>query len=196
MSKKEEILKIASKEFAKYGYKGISLERIAKKAGISKAAIYYHFENKAALFEEVIMPKLQKLMDEVYLCNSNNPKENLKCYIFAFSKTFTKHPCFAALLSHEFVDGGRDLSDEVIKNISKIFKKLISILEEGKKKNIFELDNPFSVQLIIVSSLIMHQTTKDLRKRVSKYLDMSLEPDIKDIADSLSKKILKAISKE
>ena len=196
MSKKEEILKIASKEFAKYGYKGISLERIAKKAGISKAAIYYHFENKAALFEEVIMPKLQKLMDEVYLCNSNNPKENLKCYIFAFSKTFTKHPCFAALLSHEFVDGGRDLSDEVIKNISKIFKKLISILEEGKKKEIFELDNPFSVQLIIVSSLIMHQTTKDLRKRVSKYLDMSLEPDIKDIADSLSKKILKAISKE
>ena len=196
MSKKEEILKIASKEFAKYGYKGISLERIAKKAGISKAAIYYHFENKAALFEEVIMPKLQKLMDEVYLCNSNNPKENLKCYIFAFSKTFTKHPCFAALLSHEFVDGGRDLSDEVIKNISKIFKKLISILEEGKQKNIFELDNPFSVQLIIVSSLIMHQTTKDLRKRVSKYLDMSLEPDIKDIADSLSKKILKAISKE
>ena len=196
MNKKEEILKIASKEFAKYGYKGVSLERIAKKAGISKAAIYYHFENKAALFEKIVIPKLTKLLDEVYLCNKSNPKENLQCYIFAFSKIFTKHPCFAALLSHEFVDGGRDLNDEIIENIAKIFKKLISILEEGKQKEIFELDNPFSVQLMIVSSLIMHQTTKDLRKRVSKYLDMSLEPDIKDIAESLSKKILKAISKE
>ena len=196
MSKKEEILKIASEEFAKYGYKGVSLERIAKKAGITKAAIYYHFENKAALFEEVVIPKLQKLIDEVYLCNSNNPQEDLKCYIFAFSKTFTKHPCFAALLSHEFVDGGRDLSDEIIKNLSKIFKKLISILEKGQKNEVFDIENPFSVQLIIVSSLIMHQTTKDLRQRVSKYIDVNLETKINDIADSLSKKILKAISKE
>ena len=196
MNKKEEILKIASKEFAKYGYKGVSLERIAKKVGISKAAIYYHFENKAALFEEVVMPKLQKLMDEVYLCNSNNPKEDLKCYIFAFSKTFTKHPCFAALLSHEFVNGGRDLSNEIIKNLSKILKKLILILEKGQQNGIFDIENPFSVQLIIVSSLIMHQTTKELRKRVSKYLDVSIESNINDIADSLSKKILKAISKE
>ena len=196
MSKKEEILKVASKEFAKYGYKGVSLDTIAKKTGISKAAIYYHFENKASLFEEVVMPKLNKLIDEVYLCNNHNPKDDLKCYIFAFCKTFTKHPCFAALLSHEFVDGGRNLNEEIIKNLSKIFKKLISILEKGQKEDIFEIENPFSVQLIIVSSLIMHQTTKALRKRISKYLDVTIESDINDIADSLSKKILKAISKE
>ena len=196
MSKKEEILKIASKEFAKYGFKGVSLDAIAKKAGISKAAIYYHFENKAALFEEVVMPKLNKLIDEVYLCVNNNPKEDLKGYIFAFSKTFTKHPCFAALLAHEFVDGGRDLSEDIIKNLSKIFKTLILILEKGEKEGIFAIENPFSVQLMIVSSLIMHQTTKALRKRVSKYINTPIEADITDIADSLSKKILKAISKE
>ena len=196
MSKKEEILKIASKEFAKYGYKGISLETIAKKAGISKAAIYYHFANKAALFKEVIMPKLDELINKIQNCKSNNPKENLKCYIYSFSEIFLKYNCFASILAHEFVDGGRNLNEGIIKEMSKIFQKLISILEEGQKKEIFDIKNPFSIQLMIVSSLVMHQTTKELRQRVSKYLDTKVEANINDIANSLSKQILKAISKE
>jgi len=196
MNKKDEILKIASREFAKYGYTGVSMDTIAKKAGITKAAIYYHFKNKASLFEEVVMPKVQKLIDEIYSFEDKDPKEELKHYITSYAKIFRKYPCFAAVLAHEFVDGGRDLSDEVIKNLSKVFKKLLIILKKGEEKSIFNLDNPFSIQLMIVSSLIMHQSTKPLRKRVSKYIDIELNPDIKDIADAIYNKILKAISKE
>lgn len=196
MNKKEEILKIASREFAKYGYTGVSMDAIAKKAGISKAAIYYHFKNKASLFEEVVMPKVQKLIDEIYSFEDKDPKEELKHYIASYAKIFRKYPCFAAVLAHEFVDGGRDLSDEIIKNLSKVFKKLITILKKGQEKNIFQIDNPFSIQLMIVSSLIMHQTTKNLRKRISKYIEIELNPGIEDIANAIYQKILKAISKE
>jgi len=196
LNKKEEILKIASREFAKYGYTGVSMDAIAKKAGISKAAIYYHFKNKASLFEEVVMPKVQKLIDEIYSFEDKDPKEELKHYIASYAKIFRKYPCFAAVLAHEFVDGGRDLSDEIIKNLSKVFKKLITILKKGQEKNIFQIDNPFSIQLMIVSSLIMHQTTKNLRKRISKYIEIELNPGIEDIANAIYQKILKAISKE
>ncbi len=196
MNKKEEILKIASREFAKYGFTGVSMDTIAKKAGISKAAIYYHFKNKASLFEEVVMPKVQKLIDEIYSFEDKDPKEELKHYIASYAKIFRKYPCFAAVLAHEFVDGGRDLSDEIIKNLSKVFKKLITILKKGQEKNIFQIDNPFSIQLMIVSSLIMHQTTKNLRKRISKYIEIELNPGIEDIANAIYQKILKAISKE
>jgi len=196
MNKKNELIKIASREFAKYGYKGVSLEKIAKKANISKAAIYYHFKNKADLFENVVNPKINKLINEIYSFNDENPQEALKHYIHSYAKIFKKYPCFAAILAHEFVDGGRNLSEDVIEDLSKIFKKLIFILKKGEEKNIFEIENPFSIQLLIVSSLIMNQTTKDLRKRVSKYIDIEINPDIKDIADAIYKKILKAILKE
>ncbi len=196
MNKKEEILKIASREFAKYGYTGVSMDAIAKKADISKAAIYYHFKNKASLFEEVVMPKVQKLIDEIYSFEDKDPKEELKHYIASYAKIFRKYPCFAAVLAHEFVDGGRDLSDEIIKNLSKVFKKLITILKKGQEKNNFQIDNPFSIQLMIVSSLIMHQTTKNLRKRISKYIEIELNPGIEDIANAIYQKILKAILKE
>ncbi len=196
MNKKDEILKIASREFAKYGYNGVSMDTIAKKAGISKAAIYYHFKSKSSLFEEVVMPKVQKLIDEIYSFENEDPKEELKHYINSYAKIFRRYPCFAAVLAHEFVDGGRDLSDEIIKNLSKVFKKLLNVLQKGQKKNIFQIENPFSIQLMIVSSLVMHQTTKPLRKRISKYIEIELNPAIEDIANAIYQKILKAISKE
>lgn len=44
------ILQIASNLFMEYGYEAISLQQIAKECGVTKASIYYHFENKAQLF--------------------------------------------------------------------------------------------------------------------------------------------------
>ncbi len=35
--------------FARYGYQGASIDRIAKAAGLTKGAIYYHFKDKEAL---------------------------------------------------------------------------------------------------------------------------------------------------
>jgi len=196
MSKKEEILKIASKEFAKYGYKGVVLDRIAKKANITKAAIYYHFKNKQDLYENVLSSKIEELVSKIKSCNNQNPIEDLKCYISVFATTFKKYPCFASILAHEFVDGGRNLSENILKNLSQIFNTLVTILNNGVEKKVFEIDNPFTIQLMIVSSLIMNQTTKELRKKISKFIEIPINPNIEDISNSLTQKILKAISKD
>jgi len=197
MDKKDEILKIASKYFAKYGFDGVSMEFIAKKVGITKAAIYYHFKSKSEIFETILFKRINELSENLNKCNLDNPKENLKCYILTIAKIYNKYPCFAAILSHEFINGGKNLNENLIKMLSQnVFKKLISILNEGIKKNLFAIDNPFTIQLMIISSLLMNQTTENLRKKVSKYIDIPIENDIETIALSLYKKILKAISKE
>jgi len=196
MSKKEEILKIASKEFAKYGYRGVVLDKIAKEANITKAAIYYHFKNKQDLYENVLIPKIEELVSKIKICNNQNPIEDLKCYISTFAAIFKKYPCFASILAHEFVDGGRNLSENILKNLSQIFNTLVNILNNGVEKKVFEIDNPFTIQLMIVSALIMNQTTKELRKKISKFIEIPINPNIEDISNSLTQKILKAISKD
>ncbi len=196
MSKKEEILKIASQNFAKYGYRGVVLENIAKKANITKAAIYYHFKNKMELYEQVLKRRIGELLNNLEKSTLSDPKKNLENYISIITQTFTKYPCFAAILSHEFVDGGINLNENLIKELSKIFKKLFIILNQGVKNDIFEIDNPFTIQLMIISSLLCNQATKELRKKISKYIEIPVNPDIKNISSSLTDKILKAISKE
>ncbi len=201
MSKKEEILKVAAKHFSKLGYHAISLDLIAKEVGITKAAIYYHFKDKADLYESVLLFRLKNLISfiEKRLQPSKNPEEKLVLYIESFGEFLEKYPCFAAILAHEFSDNGKNMSQNATKALSKTLNTLTSILNEGVKENIFEIQNPMVVQLMIVSTLIMHQTTNKLRKRVAgfvKNFEILPEPDIKDLSKILAKKITKAIRKK
>jgi AcrR family transcriptional regulator len=55
----QRILKCALNEFSAYGYAGARMDRIAKKATISKRMLFYYFKSKAHLFEVVLSEALQ-----------------------------------------------------------------------------------------------------------------------------------------
>ncbi len=63
--KRERILEAAAKEFAAHGYDGASLNQILDKAGISKGAAYYYFDDKADLYTTTILHYSQELMEAV-----------------------------------------------------------------------------------------------------------------------------------
>lgn len=60
-----EILAAALETFAAYGFQSTKLETVAKRAGVSKGAIYLYFETKADLFQAVVghavRPNLERL---------------------------------------------------------------------------------------------------------------------------------------
>ena len=62
-SKRELIMDAALEEFAKHGYHASSINKITKRAGISKGLLYNYFESKEALLKEII----KKAHDEVWV---------------------------------------------------------------------------------------------------------------------------------
>ncbi|MEO8601170.1 MAG: TetR/AcrR family transcriptional regulator [bacterium] len=46
--------------FARYGYQGASIDRIAKAAGLTKGAIYYHFKDKEELLFEAVKSRVSQ----------------------------------------------------------------------------------------------------------------------------------------
>ena len=57
-NKKNEIREIALDLFRNHTYDSVSVNRIAKEAGISKNTFYYYFSNKEELIMEVFKPEL------------------------------------------------------------------------------------------------------------------------------------------
>jgi TetR/AcrR family acrAB operon transcriptional repressor len=64
---REEVLTAAAAVFFEHGVSGSSLDKIAKRAGVTRGAIYWHFKDKAeiltALHSEITLPQ-EAIVDE------------------------------------------------------------------------------------------------------------------------------------
>ena len=83
MSTKELILEEALKQFSEKGFAGTSMSEIAKPLGITKAALYKHFESKQRIFDEIIAQsevQYQNFFEKlsVHFLNDSNGKMNKK----------------------------------------------------------------------------------------------------------------------
>jgi len=55
---RRDLTDIAIDCFARYGYQATSIDRIAKAAGVTKGALYYHFKDKEELLFEAVKNRL------------------------------------------------------------------------------------------------------------------------------------------
>ncbi len=62
-SARETLLDTAERLFAEHGLEGISLRSINAEAGLSSAALHYHFGSKTALVEAILERQMPALMD-------------------------------------------------------------------------------------------------------------------------------------
>jgi len=60
-----EILDAAFEEFIKNGYAATRLEDVAARAGVTKGTIYFYFETKERVFEEMVRRTSQALFPEI-----------------------------------------------------------------------------------------------------------------------------------
>jgi hypothetical protein len=89
------------------------------------------------------------------------------------------------------------MPESCVTELSRTLQCLASILEKGKEKGLFHCENPFMIQMMIVTTLTSYITTKKLRERVSVALAGSnemIDPQLEDLIENLSTKIIKALT--
>jgi AcrR family transcriptional regulator len=130
------ILGAATKEFARYGFGGARLNRIAKTAGANKRMIYYHVGDKEALYLAV----LEGAYDHIRTAERRLNLEELgagqaivKLLTFTW-QYFLENPEFMALLNEENQHRARHLRhSRKVKGLHSPFVELIAdILRRGE----------------------------------------------------------------
>lgn len=136
----EKIIRAARKEFAENGLAGSRVDRIANRAGVNKAMIYYHFGSKDKLYETVITRQLDKLRE--FIRNNqkvmDRPEEILRNLAEFYITLFDEIRDFLPILFHELSTGG-SMFKEMLKNIEGQGPAgfLAEALEEGKSQGKF-----------------------------------------------------------
>ncbi|MFC1997591.1 TetR/AcrR family transcriptional regulator [Chloroflexota bacterium] len=62
---KQHLLEVAEGLFTEHGYQAVTIREIAQASGVTNAALYYHFPNKKALFDEAIEYHTDKLAQQM-----------------------------------------------------------------------------------------------------------------------------------
>lgn len=79
---RQHLLDAAEQVFFEKGVSGTSLDQIARRAGVTRGAVYWHFSNKVSLLEALIQRvrlPLQQMLDELAgSCQESYPLESLK----------------------------------------------------------------------------------------------------------------------
>jgi AcrR family transcriptional regulator len=70
---KRRALEIALELFGRKGYEATSMREIAEAAGVTKATLYYHFENKAAIIRG-LAERYRQALDDLALWASLQPR--------------------------------------------------------------------------------------------------------------------------
>jgi len=128
------ILQKAGKLLSQKGYFGVSMQDIANEVGITKAALYYHFESKDALVEILLRDAVSELKSELKLTvNASILPSDM---VFNITKTLLNfklgHPEISLLVSLGVQNDERvpmlelatELRQELIKSILLMVKGL------------------------------------------------------------------------
>ena len=151
---REDILKVATEEFASAGFSGARVDVIAERTRASKRMIYYYFGSKEGLYLAV----LEKAYGELRAAETSlevahdAPLDALKRIIELTFDYQEAHPEFVRLVNTENINNGRYIErSEAIRSLNiSIIDVLTSILERGQKQGLFRSGvDPVDVHMLI-----------------------------------------------
>jgi len=124
--------------FARLGYQGTSIDRIARDAGVTKGAVYYHFRDKEELLFEAVKDRIggfeQQVLEEV--SPARDALENLRHVVDAcfFHATVSNHRRFIITLMIEALDTNPRLSTEFRNILRRMRAFLTSVVRRGQQR--------------------------------------------------------------
>lgn len=151
--KKETILTVAEKFFARFGVRKTTMDEIAKTARIGKSTLYYYFKSKEDIFAEVIHKESRILKSklEENIAKATTPQEKLIAYVHTRMKHLKELSNYYSALTDEYLEYC-SFVERNRKDFTKYeIETLKTILSEGIEKGMFQIaDVDAAAQAIVI----------------------------------------------
>lgn len=141
-NKKEKLFAAALKLIGERGYAGASVEEIAARAGVAKGVVYYYFDSKAHLAEQIIDTGLGILASrlEEAVTPEMTPSEAIRALSYQQLRLVRREQDFAKFLLSEMWHDDAEWRETLDGRIKDIVSLYLDVIHRGQESGEFRTD--------------------------------------------------------
>lgn len=161
----EAILEAALVVFSQFGFRGSTLDQIAKEAGLSKPNLLYYFPSKEAIHAEVLEGLLDNWLDPLREMDENgDPIDEILSYMKRKLEMSRDYPRESRLFANEILQGAPRMMHAITGELKELVdSKVIIIRKWSAEGRIAEID-PYHL-IFSIWSLTQHYADFDVQVR-------------------------------
>ena len=156
-SSQAAIFAAAAREFAERGYDAAGVDRIAARARVNKAMIYYHYGSKLGLYVEVLRDMFRAVgaRARAIADGPGTAESKLDAWIAAIVEEAAARPWLPPIMLREVASGGTHLDPETVGMMNAVFTAVRDLIVQGQRDGVFRDADPLLTHLTIMPAVLV-----------------------------------------
>ncbi|MFE1774358.1 TetR/AcrR family transcriptional regulator [Streptomyces sp. NPDC059008] len=142
--RRRELLAAAAEVFAVQGYDATTVRQIADAVGMLAGSLYYHFDSKESMLDEILSTFLEELWDgyDAVLAASLGPRETIEALVTESFREIDRHRAAVAIYQKEarHLAAHQPRFDYLADSQRKFERAWLGTLERGVAAEVFRAD--------------------------------------------------------
>jgi AcrR family transcriptional regulator len=161
------IFAAATQEFAERGFDAARVDRIAARARVNKAMIYYHYDSKLGLYLEVLRDMFRAVGARVRAIadGPGSAEVKLDAWIAAIVEEAAKRPWFPPIALRELGSGAPHIDNETFGMMNGVYLGAHDVIVQGQDEGTFRQADPLLTYFTIMPSILMFFARQRLLSR-------------------------------
>ena len=142
--RRSAILRAARKEFFEKGFRAVTVDSIARRAELSKGAIYLYFKSKEEIYAQILLRDIDKFHDRVesLLDTARSAADNLRNFAEVYAAFFiSDRELFRIfmnfMIQHNPVNFTPNINDHIVRSTNQTVVVIEQILQMGIERGEF-----------------------------------------------------------
>ena len=151
------IFRAAAVEFAERGYDAAGVDRIADRARVNKAMIYYHYGSKLGLYVEVLRDMLRAvgLRVRAIADGPGSAGAKLDAWVLTIVEEAAARPWFPPIMLREVASGAPHVDPATIAMMDAVYAAVRDIIVQGQREGVFDDVDPLLTHLTVMPPILI-----------------------------------------
>jgi len=150
------IFRAAADEFAERGFDGAGVDRIAARANVNKAMLYYHFGSKRQLYVDILRQMFAAVGARARAIASGpgTATDKTDAWIAAIVEEAAQRPWFPSMMLRELASGAPRFDPDTFAMMNAVFVAVRDIIVQGQREGAFRQVDPLLVHMTIMPAVL------------------------------------------